>query len=94
MTRSGWIVALAGAAFAAPAPGQSSDASRSLDAARAKQVRAVRLERGTVKVDGRLDDDAWLKARWVSDFTQKMPHDGAPPTDSLGLALLYDGDAI
>jgi len=63
-------------------------------AAPRKQVRAVRLEGTGIKLDGRLDDPAWGRAAWITDFTQKMPHDGAPPTDSLGLALLYDGDAI
>ena len=63
-------------------------------AAPAKQVRARRLEGDGVKVDGRLDEPAWQRAAWISDFTQKIPHEGAPPTDSMRIAILYDGDAL
>src|SRR4051794_10190793 len=58
-----------------------------------KQIRATRLQTG-VTVDGRLDEAAWQHAIWISDFTQKMPHEGAPPTDSLRLAIMYDNDAL
>ena len=47
-----------------------------------KQVRAVRLDGGaSIKLDGHLDDAAWAGAPWITDFTQKMPKEGAPPTD-------------
>jgi hypothetical protein len=59
-----------------------------------KQVRAVRLEGPGIKLDGRLDDAAWSSAPWITDFTQKIPHEGAPPTDSMRIAILYDGDAL
>jgi hypothetical protein len=59
-----------------------------------KQVRAVRLEGGSIKLDGRIDDPAWARAAWITDFTQKIPHEGAPPTDSMRIAILYDGDAL
>ena len=59
-----------------------------------KQVRAVRLQGAGIKLDGRLDDPAWATASWISDFTQKMPKEGAPPTDSLRISLLYDDDAL
>ena len=59
-----------------------------------KQARAVRLNGMTIKLDGHLDDAAWASAAWITDFVQKMPKEGAPPTDSMRIALLYDGDAL
>ncbi|MGH7606918.1 MAG: carbohydrate binding family 9 domain-containing protein, partial [Gemmatimonadales bacterium] len=61
-----------------------------------KQVRATRLAGAGqgIALDGRLDDAAWTRAVWISDFVQKMPNEGAPPTDSMRLALVYDADAV
>jgi len=59
-----------------------------------KQVRAVRLQNTSIRLDGHLDDAAWTSASWITDFTQKIPHEGAPPTDSMRIAILYDGDAV
>jgi hypothetical protein len=57
-------------------------------------VRAERLIGAGIKLDGRLDDAAWAQAAWITDFTQKMPNEGAPPTDSMRIGILYDGDAL
>ena len=62
-------------------------------AAQSKQIRASRLS-SAIKLDGRLDDAAWSQAAWISDFVQKMPHEGAPPSDSMRIAILYDDDAL
>ena len=59
-----------------------------------KQVVAVRIPGGVVRVDGRLDDSLWTQARWIDDFVQKMPHEGAPPSDSMRIAILYDDAAV
>ena len=59
-----------------------------------KVVSATRIAPGAIRLDGRLDDAAWADARWITDFTQKMPHEGAPPTDSMRIGILYDGDAL
>ena len=76
-------------AQAPPAPPPST-----ASAAPHKQVRAVRLDGTAIKLDGRLDDPAWTRAQWITDFTQKMPHEGAPPSDSMRIGILYDGDAV
>ena len=60
----------------------------------AKQIRAVRLQRTSITVDGRLDDPAWAQAAWITDFVQKRPHEGAAPSDSMRIAIFYDDDAI
>ena len=59
-----------------------------------KQVVATRVPGDAVRVDGRLDDAVWAEARWIRDFVQKMPHEGAPPTDSMRIAILYDDGAL
>lgn len=60
----------------------------------AKQARAVRLQGASITLDGRLDDPAWARAAWITDFVQKRPHEGAAPSDSMRIAILYDGDAL
>jgi hypothetical protein len=62
--------------------------------AAAKQVHAVRLEGDAVRLDGALGDAAWQRAAWITDFLQKIPHEGARPTDSMRIAILYDADAL
>ena len=59
-----------------------------------KQARAVRLQGATITVDGKLDDAAWANAVWISDFVQKRPREGAHPSDSMRIAIVYDDDAV
>lgn len=60
-----------------------------------KQERAVRVSGvPSPDVDGRLDDPAWSQAVFVSDFLQKEPDEGAPPTDSTWVGVLYDDNAL
>ena len=72
---------------------QTSDSTPKLPEPSSKQVRAIRLQSG-ITVDGRLDDPAWAQAAWISDFVQKIPKEGAPPSDSMRIAILYDDDAL
>ncbi len=73
----------------------SSAAAQASDVPPAKQIRAVRLARGTsVNVDGKLEEAVWAQATWIRDFVQRLPHEGAPPSDSMRLAILYDDDAL
>jgi hypothetical protein len=87
--------AVSGAAAQTPA-----DANRpagGADPARpTKQARATRLPAGigAIAVDGRLTEAAWVQAIWMTDFVQKMPNEGAAPSDSMRIALVYDGDAL
>src|SRR5881396_1050649 len=60
----------------------------------AKQARAVRLQGTSITLDGRLDETAWAQAAWITDFVQKRPREGAPPSDSMRIAILYDDAAV
>jgi hypothetical protein len=59
-----------------------------------KQASATRVANGSIRVDGRLDDEAWQKATPITDFIQKEPDEGAAPTDPMEVRLLYDDDAL
>jgi len=72
----------------------ASVALQTSEAPPAKQVRAVRLQGTSITVDGRLDEAAWARAVWIADFVQKRPREGAPPSDSMRIAIFYDDDAL
>ena len=59
-----------------------------------KQATATRVPNGSIRVDGRLDDEAWQKAIPITDFIQKEPVEGAPPTDAMDVRLAYDDDVL
>ena len=59
-----------------------------------KQATAVRIDEGTLRVDGRLDDSAWQTAPAIADFIQKEPAEGAAPSERTEVRFLYDGGAL
>ena len=59
-----------------------------------KQVTAVRADSDTIWLDGRLDESIWTTALTMSNFIQKEPVEGAPPTDLMTVKFLYDDDAL
>jgi len=63
-------------------------------AANRKQATATRVPNGSVRIDGRLDDEAWQKATPITDFVQKEPVENAAPTDAMEVRLLYDDDVL
>jgi hypothetical protein len=54
---------------------------------------AARLD-GRIRIDGRLDDAAWVDAPVVRDFTQRVPNTGAPATERTEARVLYDDEAV
>ena len=59
-----------------------------------KIASAIRVANGSIRVDGRLDDEIWQKATPITDFIQKEPTEGAAPTDPMEVRLAYDDDAL
>lgn len=55
---------------------------------------AARVSPRPPVIDGRLDDPAWNKAEWQSDFTQYDPYEAAPPTEKTSFKVLYDDKDI
>jgi hypothetical protein len=67
-------------------PGAGTSSSR-------KQARAVRVT-DPMRLDGRLDEEIWQVAPPITDFTQKEPVEGAPPTDDMEVRFAYDDEAL
>jgi hypothetical protein len=59
-----------------------------------KQARAVRLPAGAIRLDGRLDDEAWLKAAPITEFVQAEPNEGAAPSDPMEVRFVFDDNAL
>lgn len=59
-----------------------------------KTMYASRIIGDSPRVDGRLDDPAWQAARFVSDFVQREPVEGGPPSVCTSVAFLLDDDAL
>jgi hypothetical protein len=77
---------------ATPASAQFADDGQ--EAAERKQAIAVRLAAGAIRLDGRLAEEVWRSAVPVTDFVQRQPDEGAPPSDPLEVRFAYDDDAI
>jgi Domain of unknown function (DUF5916) len=75
------VVAVSGA-VSPPAP---PPAVQTLTAARAP---------GPIDVDGRLTDPAWTAATSSTAFTQQYPNEGAAPTESTEVRIVYDDRAV
>lgn len=74
--------------FTKPLSGQS------LPNGQRKQMQAVRLNGPAPKIDGKLDEEVWQQAIYVSDFLQKEPEQGAVPQESTQVAIIYDHEAV
>jgi hypothetical protein len=57
------------------------------------EARAARIA-GTVRIDGRLDDDAWAAAEPVTAFTQRDPAEGQPVSERTEVRVLIGDDAL
>ena len=60
----------------------------------AKRATATRIAPGAITVDGRLSEDVWRLSPALSDFVQKEPTQGAPPTDAMEVRFAYDDRAF
>jgi len=60
---------------------------------RQKTAQAVRVSQPPV-LDGRLTEAAWASAPAFSDFVQKEPQEGQPPTERTEVKVLFDGQAV
>src|SRR6266581_8243608 len=58
-----------------------------------RSAQAIRVERGP-KMDGTLDDPLWQKATPISNFLQREPFEGQPPTERTEVRVLYTTRAV
>src|SRR5258708_18919805 len=54
-----------------------------------RTARACRVDRAA-RLDGTLDDPLWLQATPISNFLQREPYEGQPPTEHTEVRILYD----
>src|SRR5262245_42876650 len=59
-----------------------------------KQAQAMRVEAGAIRLDGRLDDEAWQKATPITDFLQAEPIERGPTRDRMEMRFVYDDSAL
>jgi hypothetical protein len=59
-----------------------------------KTIAASRIAGGSVEMDGRLSESFWENVEMVSDFTQKEPDEGQPPTERTEVGFVYDDHAL
>ena len=57
------------------------------------RVAPVRVENGP-QIDGRLDEEVWLRAAVIDEFIQQEPAEGEPATERTVVRLLYDAEAL
>ena len=60
------------------------------------EVPRIRAMRATepIKVDGRLDEQAWAKAEAATDFRMESPQEGAPASERTEVRVLFDDKNI
>lgn len=61
-----------------------------------REITAYALDDGAtaIRVDGQLNDAAWQSAPAVTEFVQRDPKEGAPPTYRTEARVAYDGTGI
>jgi Domain of unknown function (DUF5916) len=87
-----FLVTLLGTSF--PLHGQSGTSPRAPQRQGGAQeplrtARASRIDRAP-RLDGTLDDPLWLQATSISNFLQREPYEGQPPTERTEVRILYD----
>jgi Domain of unknown function (DUF5916)/Carbohydrate family 9 binding domain-like len=56
-------------------------------------VHAIRTST-PINIDGRLDDEVWLRAPAATEFTQRDPDEGKPATERTEMHVVYDDAAL
>jgi hypothetical protein len=58
-----------------------------------RTARATRVDRAP-KLDGTLDDPLWNQATAITDFLQREPYEGQPPTERTEVRILYTSHEV
>jgi hypothetical protein len=86
-----WVILLG---FGLALPIGPAWAAQESPAAGRKQAVAVRVAGDAIRLDGRLDEAAWASAIPITDFVQKEPEEGAPPSEGLAVRIVYDDGGL
>ena len=77
-----------------PAAGDQSAAKSDGRQSEQPTIQAYRLNGDRIRLDGRLDDDAWRSASSGRGFIQMEPNRGEQPSEQTVFKVAYDEDAI
>ena len=81
--------------IAPPAMAEVPPGSASESPAERRFMAAVRMEPDeSIELDGRLDEDVWLRAVPATNFRQRDPDNGAPATEQTEVRFVYDNDKL
>ena len=66
-----------------------------VDAAlKTRMCQAENLNESQIKLDGKLDEEAWQRASALTDFIQNAPNEGASATEKTEIFILYSQDSL
>jgi len=90
-----WILLAGGACLAnvfAQTSGQRVEAEPAAADKVGKELHALRISANptSLRVDGRVDDEVWMRAQVIADLTQEDPDNMMPPTESTTVRVAYD----
>jgi Domain of unknown function (DUF5916)/Carbohydrate family 9 binding domain-like len=90
-----WILLAGGACLAnvfAQTSGQRAEAEPAAADKVGKELHALRISANptSIRVDGRVDDEVWMRAQVIADLTQEDPDNMMPPTESTTVRVAYD----
>lgn len=52
------------------------------------------LTQETIEIDGHLNEEAWVEAQVIGDFTQQSPDEGEPTTERTEVRMVYDAENL
>ncbi len=58
-----------------------------------REVRAVKTDE-PIRLDGKLDDPVWQKAKVIDDLVQREPQEGEPISETTEIRILYDDEYL
>ena len=80
---------------APPAVQQVPPSSASMSATERRTMEAVRMTADeSITLDGRLDEDVWMRAVPATNFIQRDPNNGQPATEQTEVRFVYDADKL
>lgn len=59
-----------------------------------KRATAVRIDDGSIRLDGRLDEAIWQQPEAVTDFVQKEPVEGAGASEAMEIRFAFDESSL
>src|SRR5258705_8987669 len=87
-----WILIAGGAcpAFAQATTTISASREPAAQEKNGKELHALRLRASPIRIDGRVDEEAWMRAGAIADFVQEEPDNMMPPTETTKVRVAYD----